>query len=251
MFIQKDNWHKYNLMRSILFKKCCCIFFIIFLHSTVFGQPSQSPDSIDKNTTYSNIYFRSLVGSLVGWAGAYDIKIIISTLGDRSFKESVLYPLNCCAYPLMAVGAPIGSALMMMANPRPPVNSIKEAWPLFLIGGLEMSLYHFAYGNGKFKKNNSSSHRLALRGASIVSFVVIPLSHLIYLKRHNRTSNRIVDKKFFENPKSLGLVSWREEGLQFRFPGVWMEQPLEIENDFVEPLGRQPRYFFSLFNINF
>ena len=114
-----------------------------------------------------------------------------------------------------------------------------------------MSLYHFAYGNGKYKQKKASSHRLALRGASIVSFVVIPLSHLIYLKRHNKTSNRIVDMEFFENPKSLGLVSWREEGLQFRFPGVWIGQPLEIENKFVEPLARQPRYFFSLLNIEF
>lgn len=157
------------------------------------------------------------------------------------------------AYPLMVVGAPVGSVLMLMDKGRyrspPPVNSIKEAWPLFLIGGLEMSLYHFAYGNGKYKRKKASSHRLALRGASIVSFVVIPLSHLIYLKRYKRTSNSASAKKFFENPKSLGLVSWLEEGLQFRFPGVWIEQPLEIENKFVEPLGRQPRYFFSLLNI--
>jgi len=188
------------------------------LHSTVFGQPSQSPDLIEKKPSYSGVYIRSFLGSLGGFAGAYAVKTIINSLGDRSFGESLLYTLNR-AYPLMVVGAPVGSVLMLMDKGsyrhHPPVNSIKEAWPLFLIGSLEMSLYHFAYGNGKYKQKNISSNWIALRGASIVSFVVIPLSHLIYLKRRNRTPNNASAKKFFENPKSLGLVSWLEEGLQF------------------------------------
>ena len=183
---------------------------------TLFGRLNNSNSSIKKvfnKDAPFYLYFVGAGGSFVGLGIATIIGFTtgISEFGLGGFEHP---------YPLVIIGSPPFSAVWYFVDNiyshNIPELQFKHIATCFLISEAEILLYHFLYG--KDHEMNRKENTLPL-GASIMVFVVIPISEVIYLKLWGPLKR---DSSFMlrMRDKDTALLEIKKDKLEFNIPKI-------------------------------
>jgi hypothetical protein len=169
--------------------------------------------AMDSTSAASGVskFWNYRVGPAVGGAVIASLVPVViigglAVLTDGRADPPIGFVFPLVWYPSVTIGAPIGASFGLWIKNHFPAEHL---FPLIGIGASEMLAYHFLYGKRQLKVEGEGFRRANV-GATLMGFLVVPLSQILYLELiHISTERDSTDTDAFlhfrENRFSIGM----------------------------------------------
>jgi len=185
------------------------------------------------------VYSRSVAGSLAGAAAVLVSAMLLDVLSGTPPKWAA-FGMFGRVYQASLAGSPVGSALMQFDRPNPTIHSFQQFSALFLIAGMEVTIYHLAYGS-------RAEH--PLRGLLLLEATVVPLTQLWYLRftaSDDPGGGSSVLPPYDPGPGAL--IQWSAAGVRVGAP-AWVVELQPEKNAYI--ISRSTTYLLTLVSLSF